>query len=344
MNSIKRYHLLDCLRLASMFAIIIFHCGEFIFFNDKSIGNPSFIYNTTTYYARLIPFSGHSIIFLSFLLWGLTKKKITLKLYYIILFFFGHFVINFSFSDNFTDIMNWDIYPFLFVSFLAIIAISNLSRSIKKIISIASLILLFIPTHFFHFQVSSDLLADCIYGACQRGLSGSWPLLPWIALPIFAYTSGSLLSNYKKELSVLTLKEVIFWTFSLVISLCSIYFIYPWSLFNVPIGANFYCFMLNLRPTEFWSYFFPFLFLLRISFLRSLNVKLNSLSFFNYISKLHWNTHFGLTYVCHIFILFIFSYFSEYYTQSLYLYDLSLISIIPLSEILARILNSLLKD
>jgi hypothetical protein len=333
----KRYHLLDILRLLSIFAIVFFHCSEFIFYNDNiPVSNPSITYLITSFYARLIPFSGQSIIFLSFFLWGITKKKLIFRLYYIAVFLCGHLIINYSFSETIKDSLNWDIYPFLFASFLTVIQISKVTLKTNKVLLFISLLALFIPTHYFHFPIKYDLLADVIYGACHKGLSGAWPLLPWIALPIFSYTLGRFLFSYKKNLFTMAKIESIVWVFLLFISFSSIYFIYPWSIFDVPIGANFYCFMLNLHPTNFWSYFIPFLYLIRVSFLGTVNQYLTNCRFAIFVSSMYWNTHFALTYVCQIAVLFIFSYFSDYCLEQLFLYDLILIATVPVSELLSR--------
>lgn len=126
--------------------------------------------------------------------------------------------------------------------------------------------MLWIPSRVFASLNLPFFLKGALVGNCLEGFSGAWPLFPWVFLPILGFFLGrelvDKLSMGKKELWV--------WLFFIVLG-SSQY----GNIFNVPIGPNFYCFILNLNPVLFWGNFIVIIFLARVSVLTSVQLFLS---------------------------------------------------------------------
>jgi hypothetical protein len=336
----KRYfYLLDLLRVMSMVAIISFHANEFIFYTlNFPLTEKTNIFPYFDIYSRWIPFSGQTIIALSFFLWGIRKKSFDTFALYLMLFIFGHMIVTANFNDPSMIIKNieWDIYPFLAISFLVIHFSRKCSASSKKALILVSGLLLFIQPNIIQSNSFLNIFNGMLWSSCSSGGSGAWPLFPWLALPVLFYHGGEVVSEKMGQFETFQMWEKLFWPIILCFSLFALISIYPGSLYGVHIGSKFYCQILNLAPMEFWSYFIWVLFILRISLIKSFNVLISKKWLFKNLRKLYWNSHFGLTYICHIILLYLGAQFDKFFFENPLIFDLYFIMLFPLPELMAR--------
>ncbi|MCF8059078.1 MAG: hypothetical protein K9K67_07265 [Bacteriovoracaceae bacterium] len=341
-NGEKRYYyLLDILRLLSMAAIISFHTNEFLFYTKTfPLTQKTYVFPIFDIYSRLIPFSGQTIVALSFFLWGLRKKAFNTILKYLLLFLLGHFLVtaNFNRPGMLLKNLEWDIYPFLAFSFFVIHFTRKLSSSLKYFLILISSALLFVKPDIIVGQSSFNILNGMLWSTCPSGGSGAWPLFPWLALPIFFYHVGELIGKKIKFFEKIEKKEIIIWTMFLIMGLYGLILVYPGGLYNVHVGAKFYCQMLNLRPFEFWSYFVWIVFFMRLSLLKSINDWGAQHEILRYLRGLYWNSHFGLTYLCHILLLYLGAQFDSFFVDNPVLFDCYFLSLFPMPEFMARFL------
>jgi hypothetical protein len=255
----------------------------------------------------------------------------------LLLFIFGHMIVTANFNDPSMIIKNieWDIYPFLAISFLVIHFSRKCSASSKKALILVSGLLLFIQPNIIQSNSFLNIFNGMLWSSCSSGGSGAWPLFPWLALPVLFYHGGEVVSEKMGQFETFQMWEKLFWPIILCFSLFALISIYPGSLYGVHIGSKFYCQILNLAPMEFWSYFIWVLFILRISLIKSFNVLISKWLFKN-LRKLYWNSHFGLTYICHIILLYLGAQFDKFFFENPLIFDLYFIMLFPLPELMAR--------
>ena len=181
-----------------------------------------------------------------------------------------------------------------------------------------------------------------LWSTCAKGGSGAWPLFPWLALPLFFYHGAELIRKHISYFEKIQKYENVIWPILLSFSLYGLIIVYPGSLYNVHIGSKFYCQILNLKPLDFWSYFIWVMFFIRISVLKSLNIFLSNKRLCQLLQKLYWNSHFGLTYLCHIFFLYLGAQFDDVFYQEPFLFDFYVLGLFILPEFMARSLKMLL--
>jgi hypothetical protein len=332
-------YLLDLLRTLSMLAIITFHANEFIFFTPEFPAQiNSYAYLLLENYSRLIPFSGQTIVALTFFLWGWRKKAFSRVIPFFFVFLIGHLLVTLNFyqANYALNNLEWDIYPFLMVSFCVLSLTRKLTLPVKKVLCALSFTFLLVPPDLIKVDSSLNLFDGMLWSTCFMGGSGAWPLFPWLSLPLLFYHGAEIAWTYQEKLKRISPPELFIWLLLLLGAVSSILFIYPLSLFHVNIGAKFYCDIFTLGPLEYWSYFFFPVVIGRLSLVERINSKCSRMKFFHLLKSLKWNSAFGMTYILHIVVLFIGSQWDASYYQNHWFYDLFFLSVIIVPEVLSR--------
>lgn len=170
---------------------------------------------------------------------------------------------------------------------------------------------------------------------CDEEGRGGWALLPWIGLIWFSFGLGKVCLQYRERLSEIpNRQEYIF--------ICAAVFILApyWGAYHkTTIGYNFPCFVHRQNPLNFWSEMFFVFYLMRLSLVNQWNDLLGKNSFIKLLSNLYINKKFGLCYLIHLLILSVASIFRENIQNSLFLFNLVVILVFPLTEILARLVH-----
>ncbi len=323
----NQLHLINLLKLISIFAIITLHLNEFLFYLDSNpLNDASFIYPVIANISRYIPFSGHTIIFIIFFTWGLKKKRVKSPLVFVGILCLVHALLNLPFiqwSENIFEQFEWDIYPFIIISYFVVVLLDRIKRLSLSII-LFSIFFLSIPTHYFQDSFNLFILKNIFVGNCKEGFAGAWPLIPWIFLPILAYFCAPVIKEQKSFKKV----EILFWLPALILGYTQFGLVY-----DTPIGPEFYCYMLNVPPVTMWGNFIFTLFIIRLSVLDSLQHYLNKSSTVKFVSNLSWSKHFGFCYITHLFILITLSFFKDI-AQTPIVFDLIALLIFPITEII----------
>ncbi len=299
-----RYYGLDLLRLFWLFAIIYFHTLETFFYSntyDLAFGASLFSYFQTP--VRALTFSGFAIVSLSsFLLGWITmdaRKWISLMG---VLALGALFLSWLEGDENQTFYIQWDIYYFHFASF-ALIAILQVRRWLLYAVSALFLPLLFIPV--WQWDSSLDTWGwwkDLLLGDCTlREGQGSWPLFPWLAIPLAMYSSAKFIrsrEHLKTWVHSFSWKEALGW--AVVLGALS-----PWlgGYFFTPIGSQFSCYVHRRPPIEFWSQWLWVILLIRLSLVDRLNDELARRRWVRGISQMQWSQNMGLAYALHFVFL-----------------------------------------
>lgn len=327
------YHLLNILKLISIIAITVFHVNEFIFFEDFfPLAERTFIYPYVLKFSHLFPYSGHSLVSIVFFLWGIKQTPFSKLKKVLPILIIGQVLITMSFLEgrSFSEAWEWDIYCFLFVAILSVKFIQHFSH--KKLLGI---ILLSISLFFFSPMIEpsgfgNNLLSEVLLGRCFFGKTGAWPLFPWIGLPLFSYSMGRLLKNKGSQIKK---RELIFWLFVLIWNPLT------WGkLYDAPIGPHFYCYMFNQPISLFWGNFLIIFFLIRLSIVDAVQLRLNNFKLIRLLSQLHWSRHLGICYLLQILILCLLSDSGPFFQQNPIIFDLMFVLLIPTIEVLVKML------
>ncbi len=288
-----RLPVIDLIRLFSFLAIIIFHTSFTLWpaAQFDRVPEPSLWITPLETYARALSFSGFTVIFLSFFLFGFKAelKQNWFRLWLLMLAFFALWRLG---GDDFPYI--WDIYPYL----LVVVALSALLRNWPGwLLAILGGILTSIP--FWHFEPRLQLvdwLSGPIFGNCHlNDLDGDeWPLLPWIGYPIFAFGMGRLARKYENKLKSMSFGEIVFWSAALGISLNQI-----GEYYATPLGYRFGCFIFRRPPLTFWSHQIWIIFLVRLGYTRVVNTWLTRNRLVTWITQRPVNRKFYLAYFLH---------------------------------------------
>jgi hypothetical protein len=320
-----RLHLIDVLKLMTLMAIAILHVNEFVFYSDKfPLGNTSPFWWMWSYYARVFTIGGQILVAIIYFLFGYSGKSkkslILISLFAII----GQASLALVFQT-----LEWDIYSYLGVSNLLIVAIPFFYKKNQAAL-ILSFMFLLIPTWLFkHYSPDSSFFV-ILTGKMSEYNTGSWPLVPWFFLALLFYQAG-LFSRNNDTLKVMTTREKILWSITGVASL-PFFGAYYW----VPIGPHYYDFTFNQLPHIFWANFWIFVFIIRLSLLKSVQDKINGIGVIQWISKLYWIRHMGLTYLLSIIYLGIGMRLSETFQKEPLFFDVFFALLMPACELAAR--------
>lgn len=336
-----RFYALDVLKLIWLVTILHFHSYETFFYNDDFImGAGESLLWVLHYPIRALSFSGFAIVTLTSFLLGwvhLTAKKWMSLMGILGL---GALLLAWLNGDqNHTFYLQWDIYYFHFASF-GIIALLQTQKKWLYALSVAFLPLLFIPVWNWDYLLNNTgWIKDAVLGDCTKDGHGSWPLLPWLAMPLAMYSLADVIKSdpsYKQRLFSFDKKELWVWSILLIAAL-------PWldGYFFTPIGPQFGCYMHRQPPLSFWSHWIWVLFLIRMGFLNTVNDYLKSKKWVQFISSLEWSKNMGLAYALHFLFLNIGYRWIDVFREHQFLVDIFNISMLVGVELACRILRYL---
>ncbi len=333
----ERYFSVDLIRLLSMVAIAHFHLHEATFYTNEHHTSHAFFEWPLEPFSRFMAFSGFTIVFLSYFLIGLkglTAKKMKQLL---IVAFIGTLLIVGVFFDGEVLLLEWDIYPFIATASLLIFLLSRIPYALF-VGSIGSVIMIALPPQTWVFpQWQNQWFYGPLFGNYHLVGEGSWPLIPWMGLPILAFSLGRFLRRHPEKQD--TLKsigriEILFWGLALVAS--SFY----WGAFyHVQVGSDFYKFVQNV-PRIPWLAHMIFVFLsIRLGFVQPINLWAQKTPSVAWISKLYLNQRFFFFYIVNWFLIGLFSNFENFYMDYWPIFDLVVFGLFPLTEFLCHCLT-----
>ena len=321
-------YLLDLLKFFTLISISIFHVNEFIYFTDLfPVENNSLLFWGSSFFARTFAIGGHVLVIITYFLFGYSRKSRISLLKISIFTILGHATLGFIFGT-----LEWDIYSYIGVSNLLIIAVPYLYKENKIVIGL-SIFTLLMPPHIFNLSFPQVIL-----GKLFDFNSGSWPLLPWFFLALLFYQAG-LFAKDNIRLKIINLREIIIWV---ILSFCSLPFLGAY--FWVPIGPNYYHFVFNQQPHTFWSNALVFIFILRLSLLKSVQNKINNNFILQFISNLYWIRLTGPTYLLSLIYLGLGMRLSMYFSKDQILFDIFFVFLMPVCELSSRLLVYLIKN
>lgn len=323
----KRLHLLDYLKLATLVAIAILHTNEFIFYEDISpVGEKAPVWFAVLKFARLFSIGGQILVAIIFFLFGFSKKS--QKSFFLISAFclLGQVILALIFQ-----VPEWDIYSYLAFTCL-FIGFSPWFYRFHWITVILSLLMLWIPTSVLK-NLGTGIVWAVLTGKTDAGLTGSWPLLPWFFLALLFYQAGLLVNKTSSFFRTFRLEEAVTWG---IFFLFSLPFLgaYYWT----PIGPTYYIFNFNKAPWVFWANFLPFVFIMRLSLVEKVNFTLRKYSLTSFVSGLYWVRYLGITYLISICYLGAGVWMEEIFRESPLVFDIFFVGLIPVSEIICRLL------
>lgn len=288
----QRLVAVDILRYFSFLAILFFHMSFALWAPLGLIDVPtqSWSGHAIEFYARAFSFSGFTVLFLSFFLFGFrgreNRKFARLPIYIL------------CFAIVWTATVEefpywWDIYPFLLVALVLLVAVKKIPAGALAVISGT---VVSIPFWNSEFILSTPAwLTTIAVGICStRGDLGDWPLLPWVAYPLFAFAIGKLTFQNRDKLSRISRGEALVWILALTGCASQI-----GKYYVTTIGENFGCFVFRQEPLAFWAHQIPIFFLLRISFLKPAREWLEQQPIARWFSTRPVNRYFFLIYFIH---------------------------------------------
>lgn len=255
------------------------------------------IYWITTY-SRYMSYSGFIIVGLTTFVMGMNDSlcSITRKTYlFFLLFLFGGFVL-FPVFWGMSFRPEWDIYQFFILTVILIIGLRRLSDKVIYYTGLLGFILLWIPFWQWEYIIQDlPLVHEILLGICGDVKMGTWPILPWLGLPVMSYALGYWC---KQNLEKLKSWQNCDWLFLplLILSIPNavVHYRYP------DVGPNFYCYVNRAGPVAFWSTFIWVYFFMRISLLTNINKILQNTILIKHVSKMQLSQNFALFYLVQI--------------------------------------------
>lgn len=332
----KRFYIIDILRTCAFYCIMAFHSYNFIYWQDwvpsQHKGTPFYYIISPAYYLVI---SGFIVLAISFFLMGHTLKKLADRTSLKVLLAIGTLLLFVTQGDRpFVEVyLEWDIYHLLIAGTLSLFIIDR-SKMLTYVAGILGFILLCIPFwEISFFQNLPLIFQHPLIGVCDEEGRGGWALLPWIGLIWFSFGFGKVCLQYKEMLKEIpSRQEYIF--------ICAAVFIlvpYWGAYHSTTIGYNFPCFVHRQNPLNFWSEMFFVFYLMRLSLVTQWNDLMEKNRGTRFISNLYINKKFGLCYLIHLLILSIASIYRENLQNSLFLFNMVVILLFPLTEIFARL-------
>ncbi|OQW51583.1 MAG: hypothetical protein A4S09_10165 [Proteobacteria bacterium SG_bin7] len=279
---------------------------------------------------RLFCLSGIAAITISAFLIGFTQKHLPRRI--IIYSAVGMLLVGFTQGGFFQSyFLEWDVYQFIFFSFITLVPISR-SKTLMKIgLGIGTLTMFFNWWEISALQELPLLLQHVLIGVCDHVRAG-WPLLPWLGL-IWMYYGFGFYS--KEKIDYLPRWNKIEWFFWVPLGLWCAQYIGAY--YNVKFNSEFYCYIFRQGMEIFWGNWFWLTLFLRLAFLDSVNNYLAQIKFVRWLSRLHWNQHFGRVYLIQFFWLALFGTLAPYIRQHPRLFDFYLIAVVLMAELSSRL-------
>lgn len=327
----ERFFTVDLIRLLSMIAIAHFHIHEATFFsNQHHIETHGFFELPLEHYSRFMAFSGFSIILISFFLiglFGMSPKKLKQLILIAIVGSLTLFVI--YFEEN-SPLLEWDIYSFIAVSSV-FIAIVKRSTWLLYGTAIVGTFLISLPPDVWDFpSLYESWFYGPVFGRYFALGGGSWPLLPWLGLPVSAFAMGRWIKNHplwRSRLQFIDKKEILSW-------IALILFLSPWlgAFHPVPIGPDFYQFVQKVPRLSWLAHIILVIFGLRLGFVSKINDAAKSRAWLHWISKLYLNRLFFFFYIVNWVLIGFFANFEAFYIQHYPVFDVVVFALFPLTE------------
>lgn len=335
MKHSNRYYLLDLIRTLAVLLIVTYHCHETIFHTvDFYHSIDESIYGLILPIARFFSPSGIVAITLSAFLIGLTRKPLPWRI--VLYALIGMIIVGFTQAGTFTTkfFWEWDVYQYIFLSFISLAPISR-SRKLIMITFVLGVIMMSFNWWTHEWPNQLPLIAKHILiGVCDH-LRAGWPLLPWLGLVwiyygVGYYTSENLLPKLRQWQKI----EWVIWT---PIGLWCLQYIGAY--FPVKLDAEFYCFIFRQGMDVFWGNWFWLTLFIRLAFLEGLNNYLAKIGWVRWLSRLHWNIHFGRVYLIQFFWLALGGMGSSYIEEYPRFFDVYFTMVLVMSELSSRLIS-----
>jgi hypothetical protein len=323
-----RLHLIDVLKFTALIAIAVLHSNEFVFYtHDFPLGMKSPIfYCTLNYYARFFVISGQTLVATIYFLFGYTGKSKKALLLTSLFAFIGQMILTFIFQT-----VEWDIYAFIAACNILIVCIPFFFRK-NIFIVVASFLMLLIPTFLFKENTPDSSFFAVLTGKMTDDNTGSWPMLPWFFFSLLFYQLG-LISKNNEALKTIKPFEKIMWPLIALVSLPVMLKYYP-----VPIGEYYYDYSFNQLPHIFWGNFWIFVLGIRLSLVTSVQDRIRDNRIIQWISRLYWMRHLGLTYLLSVIYLGIGMQFRDVFYKDPILFDVFFVFLMPVPELFSRLI------
>ena len=294
-SNMKRLPALDLIRILSIFPIVHFHSVELVYYSDTL---PIELFSWSHAVISSVSFSGFTLVFLFYFLLGWKQRKsASLNLKKLYFFAIGMVLLSsicvLAFGSDF--ILEWDIYHFLFFSFLVLKWIAPR----LKVNTFTVAFWFFLTSLPYWYIDYSGFGAAALLGACEGEGTGMWPLLPGMPFVIFSYSLGTIAKNHLSRMSArLSLLFV-------SIGVLSLSFASAFYFRQTPVGEGFGCYI-HQPSLVIWLALLLGLSALFIGCSGvDLNQKLLKQPFFQSLTRQAWNQHFGLCYLSHWIFLFV---------------------------------------
>jgi hypothetical protein len=333
MTKPQRLLLIDWLRICVLFAIVFLHCNEFVFFTDiiPNLGETIAFESVMRYFAWPLTLGGQVLVALIYLLFGLTGK--TQKSLLLIAGFalIGQVLVTVSFNDTKDIIGNleWDIYFFIAATNLILLALPRASWALVGLMSL----LMTISPELWKKIIPDGFIGDLLTGRDYNGPEGAWSMIPWLFFAILFFNLGSLIRGGKIPLEKWHRPETFAWTIFLGISLPFI-----GAYYATPLGPHYYEWNFHKPSWIFWANFVPYILIMRLSFLTSVQEKLNRHRLSRWIGSLMWNRQLGASYIISVLYIGMGAQHEDFFLEHPMYFDLFFLSVMPVTEIIVRIL------
>jgi hypothetical protein len=325
--------LLDLLKVMTLLAIQILHVWEFTFYEDELILPGSILFQPfLQYYARVFSLGGQVLVAVIYLLFGLTEKTKTSLIKIAGFAVFGQIALALAFMEDGKPSFEWDIYSFIFFTNLLLLF---LPRG-KIYLIVVSFIILWVSPSVWKEIIPENLLTDILVGRRGDFSTGAWAIMPWFFHALLFFNLGTLIRRKVIDMSEWNRAETLIWPVLFTFSIPFLGFYFP-----TPIGPNYYFFNFHQTMPVYWANFLFFLFWIRLAFLEKLKAKLETKRILRWISSLMWTRQLGLCYVTAVLYVGLSAQYEEFFRSSPLAFDALALSVMPVSEIIVRILIKL---
>lgn len=328
MKNSERIILLDLLKLAVLAAIQILHAQEFTFYADEVHLPGSLFDSTLQYYARFFSLGGQILVAIIFLLLGYSGKDRREILKVCAFCLIGAVVLSILQSDLGELHLEWDIYSYLLLTGLFV---SVLPRGNLFVILLCAALLMIDPETWKKLFFQNTFFA-VLTGTQSEFSTGAWAPLPWTFYGVLFFNTGHLIRQKVLNWFVLTKRETALWVILLCVSA-------PFfgAYFRTPVGPGYYRHTFHEPMLLFWGNILPFLFLIRISFLESVQNRLRGLPIVTLCSRSVWVRSLGLSYLVALIYVGVLCEYEDTYRSHPWLFDVFVISIMPVTEGILRL-------
>jgi hypothetical protein len=226
----------------------------------------------------------------------------------------------------------WDIYVFIAVTnvLLCFLPRGNI------LLMLMSFLILLVPPMVYENLVPEGEILNIFVGRTGVYTTGAWALLPWFFHALLFFNAGTLIAQGKLVLNHWHKNETFLWPILF-------FFCLPFlgHYFMTPIGPRYYQFNFHESSWYYWTNFLPFVFWIRMAFLDRVKKKMETKRFFRWLSSLQWSRNLGLCYILGVLYVGLGMQIDAEMKASPLLFDAFYLSIMPVVEVVARILVKL---